>query len=229
MEKFNAQLFSLQSRPLVPPPSVVCQGVVYWYTNQNKAAKRDYGKKYVGYTFDENTQKFTDGKKFGFVQDNFIGAKSQKNVNSDSWITFFRDSRLEPQFKEADSYFDTNERKLVTKLLDHLDEFLVEPENPSLLHGDLWKGNSMCGSDGKAWLIDPAGYVGHAETDLAMTELFGGFPQEFYDAYKEANPLKPGYDERRDLYNLYHLLNHLNMFGEGYLNPVKSIIEEYTK
>ncbi len=175
------------------------------------------------------TQKFTDGKKFGFVQDNFIGAKSQKNVNSDSWITFFRDSRLEPQFKEADSYFDTNERKLVTKLLDHLDEFLVEPENPSLLHGDLWKGNSMCGSDGKAWLIDPAGYVGHAETDLAMTELFGGFPQEFYDAYKEANPLKPGYDERRDLYNLYHLLNHLNMFGEGYLNPVKSIIEEYTK
>ncbi|MBQ9623045.1 MAG: fructosamine kinase family protein, partial [Treponema sp.] len=87
----------------------------------------------------------------------------------------------------------------------------------------------MCGSDGKAWLIDPAGYVGHAETDLAMTELFGGFPQEFYDAYKEANPLQPGYDERRDLYNLYHLLNHLNMFGTNYLNPVKSILEEYTK
>lgn len=175
------------------------------------------------------TQKFTGGKKFGFVQDNFIGARKQENKNSDSWLEFFRDSRLAPQFKEADSHFDANDRKLVTKLLDHLSDFLIEPENPSLLHGDLWSGNAMCGSDGKAWLIDPAGYVGHAEADLAMTELFGGFPQEFYDAYKEANPLKPGYDERRDLYNLYHLLNHLNMFGEGYLNPVKSIIEEYTK
>ena len=85
----------------------------------------------------------------------------------------------------------------------------------------------MCGSDGKAWLIDPASYVGHCEADLAMTELFGGFGEEFYGAYKEANPLQAGYDERRDLYNLYHLLNHLNMFGGSYLNPVKSIIQEY--
>lgn len=176
-----------------------------------------------------SAQKFTGGKKFGFVQDNFIGARKQENKNSDSWVEFFRDSRLAPQFKEADSHFDANDRKLVTKLLDHLSDFLIEPENPSLLHGDLWSGNAMCGTDGKAWLIDPAGYVGHAEADLAMTELFGGFPQEFYDAYKEANPLQPGYDERRDLYNLYHLLNHLNMFGTNYLNPVKSILEEYTK
>lgn len=175
------------------------------------------------------TKKFTGGTKFGFLQDNFIGARTQKNINSDSWIEFFRDSRLEPQFKEADSYFDTNERKLVIKLLDHLSEFLIEPEFPSLLHGDLWKGNAMCGTDGKAWLIDPASYVGHAETDLAMTELFGGFPEKFYAAYKDTNPLQPGYEERRDLYNLYHLLNHLNMFGTSYLNPVKSILEEYTK
>ncbi len=174
-----------------------------------------------------STAKFVDGNKFGFLQDNFIGARKQENHNSDSWVAFFRDSRLAPQFKAADSYFDNNKRKLVTKLLDHLDEFLVEPENPSLLHGDLWSGNSMCGSDGKAWLIDPASYVGHCEADLAMTELFGGFGEEFYGAYKEANPLQPGYDERRDLYNLYHLLNHLNMFGGSYLNPVKSIIQEY--
>lgn len=176
-----------------------------------------------------DTEKFTCGKKFGFLQDNFIGARKQENRDSDSWIDFFRDSRLAPQFKEADSYFDTNERKLVTKLLDHLEDFLIEPEQPSLLHGDLWSGNAMPGSDGKAWLIDPASYVGHAEADLAMTELFGGFEQGFYQAYKEANPLQPGYDERRDLYNLYHLLNHLNMFGASYLNPVKSILEEYTK
>ena len=85
----------------------------------------------------------------------------------------------------------------------------------------------MCGSDGKAMLIDPACYVGPREADLAMTELFGGFPQSFYDAYKEAFPLQPGYEERRDLYNLYQLLNHLNLFGPTYLEPVLAITSEY--
>ena len=87
----------------------------------------------------------------------------------------------------------------------------------------------MCGSDGKAMLIDPACYVGHREADLAMTELFGGFPQSFYDVYKEAFPLQPGYEERRDLYNLYQLLNHLNLFGPTYLEPVLSIVGEYVE
>ncbi len=104
---------------------------------------------------------------------------------------------------------------------------MIEPEKPSLLHGDLWSGNVMCGPDGKAMLIDPACYVGHAEADLAMTELFGGFPPEFYDAYREARPLQPGYENRRDLYNLYQLLNHLNLFGPTYLGPVLSIVSEY--
>ena len=165
--------------------------------------------------------------KFGFFQDNFIGARPQCNTPCDSWISFFRDNRLAPQFKAADSYFETNDRKLVTKLLDHLEEFLVEPEKPSLLHGDLWSGNVMCGPEGKAMLIDPATYVGHAEADLAMTELFGGFPPEFYEAYREVNPLQPGYENRRDLYNLYQLLNHLNLFGPTYLGPVLSIVAEY--
>ena len=86
----------------------------------------------------------------------------------------------------------------------------------------------MTGSDGKAWLIDPAVYVGHAEADLAMTELFGGFPQVFYDAYRGAAPMRPGYGRRRDLYNLYHLLNHLNLFGRAYLPSVMHIVREYT-
>ena len=85
----------------------------------------------------------------------------------------------------------------------------------------------MCGPEGKAMLIDPAAYIGHAEADLAMTQLFGGFPQKFYDAYMQANPLEPGYENRRDLYNLYQLLNHLNLFGPTYLGPVLSIIDEY--
>ena len=85
----------------------------------------------------------------------------------------------------------------------------------------------MADSDGKALLIDPACYTGHREADLAMTELFGGFPPKFYEAYREAAPLQTGYKDRRDLYNLYQLLNHLNLFGSSYLEPVLSIIEEY--
>ncbi len=96
-----------------------------------------------------------------------------------------------------------------------------------MLHGDLWSGNVITGNDGKAWLIDPAVYVGHGEADIAMTELFGGFPQTFYDAYKEAAPMQPGYGQRRDLYNLYHLLNHLNLFGQAYLPSVLGIIGGY--
>lgn len=164
---------------------------------------------------------------FGFFQDNYIGARQQANKSCSSWLAFFRDCRLAPQFKAADSYFSAQERTLHTKLLDHLDKFLVEPERPSLLHGDLWSGNVMCGPDGKAMLIDPACYVGHAEADIAMTELFGGFPPVFYEAYREARPLQPGYEERRDLYNLYQLLNHLNLFGPGYLSAVQSIVAEY--
>lgn len=169
------------------------------------------------------------GKEFGFSQDNFIGARPQQNTPAISWISFFRDQRLAPQFEAADSYFSPSDREKITKLLDNMDRFLIEPEQLSLLHGDLWSGNVMCGSDGKAMLIDPACYVGHREADLAMTELFGGFPQSFYDTYKEAFPLQPGYEERRDLYNLYQLLNHLNLFGPTYLEPILSIVGEYVE
>lgn len=174
-----------------------------------------------------DTKIFEISGKFGFFQNNFIGARAQNNTPSDSWISFFRDNRLAPQFKDADSYFTAEDRTKITKLLDHLEDFLIEPNQPSLLHGDLWSGNVMCGPEGKAMLIDPAAYIGHAEADLAMTELFGGFPEKFYDAYREANPLEPGYENRRDLYNLYQLLNHLNLFGSTYLGPVLSIVDEY--
>ena len=174
-----------------------------------------------------STSSGTVGTSYGFSQDNFIGARPQQNTPASSWVSFFREQRLAPQFKAADSYFTPADREKITKLLDNLDRFLIEPEQPSLLHGDLWSGNVMCGSDGKAMLIDPACYVGHREADLAMTELFGGFPQSFYDAYKEAFPLQPGYEERRDLYNLYQLLNHLNLFGPTYLEPVLAITSEY--
>lgn len=162
--------------------------------------------------------------KYGFDSDNYIGMRRQINTGHDSWISFFRDCRLEPQFQDAARYFDREDRKRIVRFLDHMDERLVEPEYPSLLHGDLWSGNVIAGNDGGAWLIDPAVYVGHAEADIAMTELFGGFPLVFYDAYKEVSPLQPEYERRRDVYNLYHLLNHLNMFGRMYLPEVKRIV-----
>ena len=164
---------------------------------------------------------------FGFPEDNFIGATPQENTPTARWVDFFRECRLLPQIEMADRYFNTDTRQLCTKLLDRLDSYLPEPEFPSLLHGDLWSGNSAPGPDGKAWIYDPAAYVGHHEAELAMTELFGRCPEEFYRAYSEITPIDSGYRDRQDLYNLYHLLNHLNLFGGSYLGSVQQILRRY--
>ncbi len=172
----------------------------------------------------------TDGQplpRYGFWEDNFIGANPQKNLPSASWIDFYRESRLMPQIKMAEHYFDSGMRKKAGYLLEHLDRYLREPDFPSLLHGDLWSGNVLCGNDGKAWILDPAVCIGDFETDLAMTQLFGGFPSAFYSAYHEVNPIHKGYDQRKELYHLYHLLNHLNLFGRMYLGSVAEILNRY--
>ncbi|MDE7283631.1 MAG: fructosamine kinase family protein [Lachnospiraceae bacterium] len=194
-----------------------------------KSRNRNYWEDFAGQLSDMHkapTAGLVSNGKYGYDSDNYIGMRRQVNTGHDSWVCFFRDCRLEPQFKDAARYFDSEDTKKIVRFLDHIDEILVEPEYPSLLHGDLWSGNVITGNDGAAWLIDPAVYVGHAEADIAMTELFGGFPPAFYDAYKEAAHLQPGYERRRDVYNLYHLLNHLNMFGRTYLPGVKRIIGE---
>ena len=172
----------------------------------------------------------TDGQslpRYGFWEDNFIGSNPQKNLPSASWIDFYRECRLIPQIKMAEHYLDSKLRKKITYLLDHLDSYLREPEFPSLLHGDLWSGNVLCGNDGKAWILDPAAYVGDFETDLAMTQLFGSFPSAFYFAYGEINPIDKGFEDRKELYHLYHLLNHLNLFGRMYLGSVVKILNKY--
>ncbi|MBQ9156404.1 MAG: fructosamine kinase family protein [Eubacterium sp.] len=170
----------------------------------------------------------TPGGKYGFTEDNYIGAGEQTNTIKSSWIEFFRDCRLAVQFRRAVVYLDSSDRNKAIHLMDHLEDYLCEPKYPSLLHGDLWSGNFVTGPDGCACLIDPAVYVGHAEADLAMTELFGGFSSIFYDSYREANGIEAGYEDRRDLYNLYHLLNHLNLFGGGYYGSVMRIVRRYT-
>ena len=164
---------------------------------------------------------------YGFHEDNFIGTTLQKNTPIAGWIDFFRDARLGVQMKLADHYFDSEDRQLCQKLLDHLADFLIEPQFPSLLHGDLWGGNVMPDAQGKPMLIDPAVYVGHHEADIAMTELFGRFPQAFYDAYSDVIPMDPEYEDRRDIYNLYHMLNHLNLFGGHYLSSARRILKRY--
>ena len=175
-----------------------------------------------------DTSRFVPGKKYGFLVDNYIGASFQQNSPMDSWVEFFRQQRLEVQFRMAEKYFDHDFIKETIRFLDKTEDILTEPDYPSLLHGDLWSGNSMTGNDGKAILIDPACYVGHAEADIAMTELFGRLPETFYEAYNSEDQISPGYEDRREIYNLYHLLNHLNLFGSSYLYPVQRTVRRYS-
>ena len=170
---------------------------------------------------------YVDGGRFGFLQDNYIGAGYQDNTPEDSWIEFFRMHRLIPQIKKAERYFDPLMLRKFDHLMERLDDILVEPDGPALLHGDLWSGNQMPGPDGRVWLIDPAVYVGHPEADIAMTELFDHLPEEFYDGYFGGPDCPYGYKDRKDIYNLYHWLNHLNLFGAGYLGFVVSVVRKY--
>ena len=175
-----------------------------------------------------DTAAFVKSGRFGFEKDNYIGAGYQKNAAGDSFIEFFAECRLREQFKLAEKYFDDGMVGKINRLLDGLDRYLIEPESPALLHGDLWSGNFLSDDKGLPMLIDPAVYVGCNEADIAMTELFGGFDRRFYVSYFEFAGMVPGYDDRRDLYNLYHLLNHLNLFGSGYLYEAVRIIDRYS-
>jgi fructosamine-3-kinase len=158
------------------------------------------------------------GTRFGWARDNFIGATPQQNGWLADWPTFFTERRLAPQLRLAlENGFRLEPGNVVELLAQH------RPQ-PSLLHGDLWSGNAGFLADGSPVLFDPAVYYGDREADLAMTELFGGFPQAFYAAYEAAYPLEPGYALRKHLYNLYHLLNHLNLFGGGYLGQVQATL-----
>jgi protein-ribulosamine 3-kinase len=165
---------------------------------------------------------------FGLDHNNYIGSLRQLNTTSQSWIDFFVHQRLNVQLKFAvDSGLAG--RQVVSSfesLYPKLKSLLAE-EKPSLLHGDLWSGNIITTNRGDACLIDPAVYYGGREVDLAMTKLFGSFPGEFYHVYDQTYPLLPGYEDRLDLYNLYPLLVHLNLFGAQYMNPITGILRRF--
>jgi fructosamine-3-kinase len=170
------------------------------------------------------------GEAFGFKEDNYIGSTPQANTPSSHWPEFFGTYRLGYQIGLAATQ-TLADASLVLKtetLISKLGELLPNDARPSILHGDLWGGNVMADEDGTAVIIDPAAYWGHFEADLAMTELFGSFPSIFYDAYKELLPISPEYGERKEIYNLYHVLNHLNMFGSSYASQANAIVNRFS-
>ena len=147
------------------------------------------------------------GPRFGWRRDNYIGATPQINSWRDDWATFFDECRIQPQLELARKNGFSIQFSSWEVLKNH------RPQ-PSLLHGDLWSGNAGFTAEGPV-IFDPAVYYGDREADLAMTELFSGFPPAFYASYQQEFPLDAGYATRKHLYNLYHLLNHLNLFGGG--------------
>ena len=164
---------------------------------------------------------------FGWPRHNFIGATPQFNTPGDDWAVFFRDQRLRFQLRlAAENGYHGVLQEQGERLAIGLSRFFAGyTPRPALLHGDLWGGNWGSLLDGGPVIFDPAVYHGDRETDLAMTELFGGFGPEFYAAYRMHAPLDQGYGVRRQLYNLYHVLNHLNLFGGAYLEQALSMIK----
>lgn len=167
---------------------------------------------------------------FGLDHDNYIGKLPQSNSNHSDWLSFFKEERLRKQLALAVSkgYASQDFVQCFEAFLDKLNDLLPSSE-PSLLHGDLWSGNVMAGAGGEACFFDPAVYCGAREMDLAMTRLFGGFDRLFYQAYHGVYPLPRGFEELADLYNLYPLMVHVNLFGpnSGDLNSVNQIIRRY--
>ena len=165
---------------------------------------------------------------FGLDTDNYIGSLPQKNTRYTTWAEFFAVCRIEPMLRMARDKGLLEQRILkgFSSLLARLDE-LVPAEAPALVHGDLWGGNYLPCADGKVYLIDPAVYYGHREMDLAMTLLFGGFPEAFYEGYHSEYPLQSGWRQRTDIHNLYPLLVHVNLFGGGYVASVASIVKRF--
>jgi len=166
--------------------------------------------------------------RFGFSNDNYIGSTPQPNTWSEDGYGFFAVHRLLFQLRLARQrgLVGGGEVRQVEDLAARLPEILP-PQPASLSHGDLWSGNAMTDYNGEPVIIDPAAHYGWAEAELAMTTLFGSFPETFYRAYEEVRPLEPGYRSRFPIYNLYHLLNHVNLFGRGYLGQVTSILRRF--
>ena len=168
-------------------------------------------------------------EQFGWHRDNTIGPTPQINTLCNDWLTFFREHRLRYQLELAErNGYGTDVGELGSRLMERLPALLGEYEPAaSLLHGDLWGGNWGC-TDDEPVIFDPAVYYGDRESDIAMTMLFGGFGRAFYEAYEASWPMAPGHEQRLKLYQLYHVLNHLNLFGRSYLSRAIGLMKDLT-
>jgi fructosamine-3-kinase len=170
-----------------------------------------------------------NNEKFGLDHDNYIGSLPQSNKQHNDWTSFFITERLERQLKLArdNSKLAASVSKQFENLCRELDSIFPK-EASSLLHGDLWSGNFIADENGQPCIFDPAVYYGHREMDIAMTKLFGGFSEEFYESYREHYPMEKGWEERMEICNLYPLMVHVNLFGGGYAADVMTILKRFS-
>jgi protein-ribulosamine 3-kinase len=168
--------------------------------------------------------------RYGFGHDNYCGATTQPNSWSERWIDFYAASRLGHQARIASDggRLDARDRAAIDRVINRLGDWIGEPTTgPSLIHGDLWSGNLHGDTGGRPAILDPAAYFAHREAEFGMMTLFGGFSPRVFDAYHETLPLEPGWRDRNALYRLYHVMNHLNLFGGGYHADVMAIVRRY--
>jgi protein-ribulosamine 3-kinase len=212
-------------------PEVICCGTIEKYSflllefiaSENRCHNfwEIFGRALAG--LHKHTQPF-----FGLNRDNYIGSLPQRNHPHQEWINFFILERMEPLIKLA-----RDKGEITVQLVNQFSilfsrlQNLIPAEKSALVHGDLWNGNYLVDEKGHPCLFDPAVYYGHREMDLAMTRLFGGFSPIFYDSYNNASPLEIGWENRIDLFNLYPLLVHVNLFGGAYASQVKQIVSRF--
>ena len=177
----------------------------------------------------EQHHQLSETSHYGLNHNNYIGSLPQSNIQNIDWTSFFIEERLEKQLTLAhhNGFVDKSLISSFQNFYKLLPD-LLSPEPSSLLHGDLWSGNFLVDESGNPVLIDPAVYYGNREIELAFTRLFGGFDSRFYTSYQEAWPLAPGFEERVDIYNLYPLLVHVNLFGTSYLTSIKNVLKRYS-
>lgn len=233
LDMFEAEadgLREIQASNSITVPEVICSGQIddqsylvlqYFATGSaSQKGQEDLGKQLARMHDYHQDQ-------FGWHRDNTIGSTPQINTREKDWVTFWSQHRIAYQLELAAAKgYQGALQDRGALLLEKMPELLADHQPlPSLLHGDLWSGNYAITPDHKGIIFDPAVYYGDAEADLAMTELFGGFSSQFYAAYRHHRRLDSGYKLRKNLYNLYHILNHVNLFGGGYLSQGEHLIE----
>lgn len=232
---FAAEILGLQQiyqSKTIRSPKPICWGitetssyiVLEWLemTNGNHKSWTEMGRKLAA------MHKITTNKGFGWDINNTIGSTPQINNFHSSWTEFYTQNRLNYQFQLAKKRGGKFPHS--AKLLAAIPQLFLDYQiQPSLVHGDLWRGNVGFTIENEPVIFDPATYFGDREIDIAMTELFGGFPPTFYQGYQEVFPLDKGYETRKTLYNLYHILNHFNLFGNGYYSQANQMIEKILK